>query len=280
MNGGATVDLHTHSLSSDGSLTPSELIDLAAQAGIGVLALTDHDTVAGLDEAQRAAGRVGLRLVPGVEISAMWHFQTVHVLGLWIDPASTRLLGALERQAERRRIRMRKMCASLSKAGLPGDDLLAAVEANSSLPTRTHLAAALVAAGHVGKTEDAFRKYLGAGKRAHASADWPELAEVVGLIREAGGVASLAHPMRYKLSSGGRRRLLADFASAGGVALEVLSGANGVHHLQACTALAIKFGLQASVGSDFHNPQLTWNPLGRLAKLPDGIVPVWRDRNP
>jgi 3',5'-nucleoside bisphosphate phosphatase len=280
MNGTPTIDLHTHSRCSDGSLTPSELIELAVRAGIGVLALTDHDTVAGLDEAQRAADGGGLHLVPGVEISATWHFQTVHVLGLWIDPASARLRDALGRQQERRRIRMRKMCASLSKAGLPGDALLATVEANSSLPTRTHLAAALVAAGHVGKTEDAFRKYLGAGKRAHAAADWPELAEVVGLIREAGGIASLAHPMRYPLSSGGRRRLLTDFAAAGGGALEVLTGANGVQHLQACAALAVKFGLRASVGSDFHNPQLTWNPLGRLAKLPDGIVPVWRDRNP
>lgn len=280
MNLGATVDLHTHSLRSDGSLTPSELIELAAQAGIGLLALTDHDTVDGLDEAQRAADGIGMRLVPGVEISAAWHFQTVHVLGLWIDPASVRLRDALDRQAERRRVRMRKMCASLSKAGLPGDALLAAVQAASSLPTRTHLAAALVAAGHVDKTDDAFRKYLGAGKRAHAAADWPELADVVGLIREAGGIASLAHPMRYPLSSGGRRRLLTDFAAAGGGALEVLTGANGAQHLQACAALAVKFGLRASVGSDFHNPQLTWNPLGRLAKLPDGIVPVWRDRNP
>jgi 3',5'-nucleoside bisphosphate phosphatase len=277
---GATVDLHTHSVRSDGSLTPSELVELAAQAGIGVLALTDHDTVAGLDEALLAAGRAGLRLVPGVEISASWHFQTVHVLGLWIDPASPRLRDALDAQAERRRIRMRKMCASLSKAGLPGDALLATVEANSSLPTRTHLAAALVAAGHVGKSDDAFRKYLGAGKRAHVATDWPALAQVVGLIRDTGGIASLAHPMRYPLSSGGRRRLLADFAAAGGGALEVLTGSNGVQHLQACAELAVKFGLRASVGSDFHNPQLTWNPLGRLAKLPDGIVPVWRDRNP
>ena len=276
MNSVATVDLHTHSLRSDGALTPAELIELAVQAGVCVLALTDHDTVAGLDEAQRAADRTGLRLVPGVEISAAWHFQTVHVLGLWIDPASARLRDALGRQQERRRIRMRKMCASLSKAGLPGDSLLATVEANSTLPTRTHLAAALVAAGHVGKTEDAFRKYLGAGKRAHAPADWPDLAQVVGLIREAGGIASLAHPMRYSLSSGGRRRLLADFAAAGGGALEVLTGANGVQHLHACAALAVKFGLRASVGSDFHNPQLTWNPLGRLAKLPDCVVPVWR----
>ena len=280
MSAGPAVDLHTHSLCSDGLLTPSALVELAALAGIGVLALTDHDTVAGLDEAQRAAKSAGVRLVPGVEISASWHFQTVHVLGLWIDPTSPRLRFALGRQADRRRVRMRKMCASLSKAGLPGDALLAMVEENSTLPTRTHLAAALVAAGHVGGTDEAFRKYLGAGKRAHVGADWPALGEVVGFIRESGGIASLAHPMRYALSSGGRRRLLADFTAAGGGALEVLTGANGIHHLQACAALAANSGLQASVGSDFHNPQLTWNPLGRLAKLPDGIVPVWRDRNP
>lgn len=279
MSSAACVDLHTHSLCSDGSLTPSLLVERAAQAGVDLLALTDHDTVEGLEEAHTAAGSAGLKLVPGVEISATWRFQTVHVLGLWIDPAAPCLRSALASQADLRRIRMRKMCASLGKAGLPGEELLASVEANARLPTRTHLAAALLAGGHVNRIDEAFRKYLGAGKRAHVAAGWPALAEVVDWIRSAGGVASLAHPMRYPLSSGGRRRLLADFAQAGGAAIEVLSGANGVQHLEACAALAAKFGLQASVGSDFHDPQLTWNPLGRLAKLPDGIVPVWRDRN-
>jgi 3',5'-nucleoside bisphosphate phosphatase len=279
VSGSVDVDLHTHSNCSDGSLTPAELVERAAAAGIRMLALTDHDTISGLEEAQHAADRAGLKLVPGVEISASWRFQAVHVLGLWIDPASAQLNSALGTQAERRRVRMRKICAALSKMGLPGDALLAAVEASPGLPTRSHLANALVAGGHVSRVDHAFRKYLGPGKPAHTAADWPPLPEVVAWIRDAGGIASLAHPARYALSSGGRKRLLADFAAAGGGALEVITGANGAQHAQTCASLALQFGLRGSIGSDFHNPQLTWNPLGRLAKLPDGIDPVWRDRN-
>jgi predicted metal-dependent phosphoesterase TrpH len=270
------VDLHAHSNCSDGSLTPAELVQRAAAAGVAMLALTDHDTVAGLDAAQNAGGLAGVRIVPGVEISASWRSQFIHVLGLWIDPASARLRSALCLQAERRRVRMRTICAALSDLGLPGAALLAAVEAHPGLPTRSHLAAALVAGGHVSRTDHAFRKYLGAGCAAHVAAEWPALAEAVAWIRDAGGIASLAHPARYALSAGGRRQLLADFVAAGGGALEVVTGGNGAQHSEACAMLAMKFGLLGSVGSDFHDPRLTWNPLGRLAKLPDCVVPVWR----
>jgi hypothetical protein len=280
VTGTGSIDLHTHSTCSDGSLSPAELIERAAAAGVDVLALTDHDTTAGLAEAGAAANRVGLTLVPGVEFSAAWRFQSIHILGLWIDPSSRKLRDALDAQAERRRARMHKICASLTKAGLPGETLLAAVEANPGVPTRSHLAAALVAGGHVHRAQDAFRKYLGRGKRAHVAADWPTVEETVATIREAGGVASLAHPARYALSSGARRKLVADFSAAGGSALEIVTGANGAQHGHANAALAMRFGLRASLGSDFHHPQLPWNPLGRLAKLPDGIDPVWRDRIP
>jgi len=276
VNGGLNIDLHTHSTCSDGSLSPTDLVARAAAAGVEVLALTDHDTVAGLEEAEQSAGVHGLRLVPGVEISASWRAQAIHVLGLWIDPASEELRGALGAQADRRRVRMRKMCARLEKLGLPGPALLAAVEAQPGLPTRAHLANALVAGGHVDRADQAFRKYLGAGKSANVAADWPELAAVVGWIRAAGGVATLAHPARYALSGGARRQMLADFVSAGGAALEVVTGGNGAQHVEGLAALAVKHGLMGSVGSDFHDPQLTWNPLGRSLKLPDCVTPVWR----
>ncbi len=270
------IDLHTHSNRSDGSLTPTELVTRAAAAGIEVLALTDHDTVAGLAEAQRCAAGHGMSLVPGVEISASWRAQAIHVLGLWIDPAAAPLLDALDSQAERRRDRMRTMCARLGKLGLPGAELLAVVEAHPGLPTRTHLADAMVAGGHVKRTDEAFRKYLGAGKRANVAAEWPPLDKVVGWIRAAGGVAALAHPARYTLSPGARRQLLADFVAAGGAALEVVTGGNGAQHVEAVATLAVKYGLMGSVGSDFHNPEHTWNPLGRSLKLPDCVTPVWR----
>ncbi len=273
---GPLIDLHTHSNRSDGALTPAELIGLAATAGIDVLALTDHDTVAGLEEAERSAGLLGLSLVPGVEISAAWRAQSIHVLGLWIDPASPDLCRMLDTQEQRRRARMRGICARLDKLGLPGNELLAAVEASPGIPTRMHLAQALVAGGHVERADQAFRKYLGAGKSAHVAADWPPLDVVVGWILAAGGVAALAHPARYSLSAGARRKLLADFAAAGGAALEVVTGANGAQHVEAVAVLAVKYGLMGSVGSDFHSPQLPWNSLGRSLKLPASVAPVWR----
>ena len=276
MNGGLNIDLHTHSNCSDGALTPAELVARAAAAGVEVLALTEHDTVAGLEDADHSAGVHGLRLVPGVEISASWRAQAIHVLGLWIDPASAELRGVLEMQAERRRARMRKICARLEKLGLPGPLLLAAVEAHPGLPTRAHLANAMVAGGHVSRADEAFRKYLGAGKPANVAAEWPALDVVVGWIRAAGGVAALAHPARYALSAGARRQMLGDFVAAGGGALEVVTGANGAQHVEGVAALAVKYGLMGSVGSDFHDPQLTWNPLGRSLKLPDCVTPVWR----
>jgi predicted metal-dependent phosphoesterase TrpH len=272
------IDLHTHSNRSDGSLTPGELVQRASASGLHVLALTDHDTIAGLDEARGAAAEAGIRLVPGVEISASWRGQAIHVLGLWIDPAARQLRARLDSQAERRRARMRAICARLAKLGLPGAELLAAVEAAPGLPTRAHLAEAMRAAGHVDRTDDAFRRYLGRGKAAHLAAGWPALGEVVGWICEAGGVASLAHPARYALSAGARRQLLADFVAAGGGALEVVTGGNGAQHVEASAVLAVKFGLLGSIGSDFHNPQQIWNPLGRSLKLPDCVVPVWRER--
>jgi predicted metal-dependent phosphoesterase TrpH len=270
------IDLHTHSNCSDGALTPAQLVARAAAAGVDVLALTDHDTVAGLEQADHSAAGLGLRLVPGVEISASWRAQSIHVLGLWIDPASPQLREELQTQAERRRERMRSICQRLTKGGLPGTELLAAVQAQPGLPTRAHLANAMVAGGHVGRADEAFRKYLGAGKPANVAAAWPALDVVVSWIRAAGGVAALAHPARYSLSAGARRGLLTDFAAAGGAALEVVSGGNGAQHVEAVAAMAVKHGLMGSVGSDFHDPQLTWNPLGRSLKLPDYVTPVWR----
>ena len=270
------IDLHTHSTCSDGALTPAALVARAAAAGIEVLALTDHDTVAGLEQAGHSASGLGLCLVPGVEISASWRAQAIHVLGLWIDPASAQLCEVLATQGERRRARMRKMCGRLTKLGLPGAALLAEVEALPGLPTRAHLANALVAGGHVNRTDEAFRKYLGSGKSANVAAEWPALEVVVGWIRDAGGVAALAHPARYSRSAGARRALMTAFVAAGGAALEVVSGGNGAGHAEAISALAVKYGLMGSVGSDFHDPQLTWNPLGRSLKLPDSVTPVWR----
>jgi len=172
---------------------------------------------------------LGVTLVPGVEFSAVWRHQSIHILGLWIDPASRTLRDALNAQADRRRARMRKLCAGLTKAGLPGDELLSAVEANPGLPTRSHLAAALVAGGHVHRVEDAFRKYLGHGKRAHVCRRLAPIEEAVPqYARQAASPPSLtppatpcprgSPPARGRLRGGGRS------------ALEIVSGANGAQH--------------------------------------------------
>ena len=271
------IDLHTHSDWSDGALTTAQLITRAKLAGVDRMALTDHDTIDGLESAQIAADAMGVALICGVEISALWRAQTIHVLGLWIDPDSRQLRTNLASQTVRRRERMRQMCERLTKQGLPGPDLLRAVESQPGVPTRTHLAAALVAGGHVKTPADAFRRYLAQGKSAYRSAQWPPLTEILHWIRAAGGKASLAHPMRYRVSSGARRQLVTDFLQGGGAALEVVSGSNASDHIETCAELAVKFNLAGSVGSDFHDPKLPWNPLGRLAKLPARVKPVWGD---
>ncbi len=276
MSSPLNIDLHTHSNCSDGALTPAELVAHAAAAGVQFLALTDHDSTEGLEAARTAAHEFRVGLVPGVEISSSWRAQAIHVLGLWIDPASATLRALLRSQAELRRARIRSICARLDKARLPGEALLAAVQAQPGIPTRSHLAVAMVAAGHVARIDEAFRKYLNKGKPGHVPIAWPALAEVIGAILAAGGVAVLAHPGRYALSGGARQRLITDFTAAGGGALEIISGGNGAQHVEASTVLALKYGLAGSVGSDFHSPQYAWNPLGRSRKLPDCITPVWR----
>jgi 3',5'-nucleoside bisphosphate phosphatase len=274
------IDLHTHSNCSDGVLTPEELVSSAAAAGIEVLALTDHDSVAGVAAAQQKAAALQIGLVPGVEISTSWRSQSIHILGLWIDPASSALREHLQGQASLRRDRMRAICERLKKLRLPGDALLAAVEAQPGIPTRSHLAQAMLASGVIARLDEAFRKYLAKGKPGHVSVEWPGVEAGVEWIRAAGGVAVLAHPSRYALSGGARQRLIEHFKAAGGAGLEVVSGGNGAHHREGCAALAKKYDLQGSVGSDFHSPLFAWNPLGRSLKLPDFITPVWHGRLP
>ena len=156
--------------------------------------------------------------------------------------------------------------------------MLAATCAHAGLPTRSHLAAALVAGGHARTPDDAFRRYLRRGKAAQLASEWPELRDAVAWIVAAGGIATLAHPARYRLSAGGRRQLFTEFVTSGGKAIEVVAGANAVQNIEPAARWAVTHGLAGSAGSDFHDPQLSWNPLGRLAKLPGSVTPVWRDR--
>lgn len=269
------VDLHLHSSASDGVLAPSALVAHVAGCGVRLMALTDHDTVAGLEEADVAAHARGIVLVAGVELSVDWRGRTLHVLGLAIDPRAAMLTRGLRRLQELRVLRAERIASGLDSAGAPGREALAMVRTAGRLPTRMHFARALVELGAAPDVAAAFDRWLGRGRPGHVATEWPSLAEATGWVGAAGGAAVIAHPMRYPLSAGARRELCAEFAASGGRAIEVVTGGGGIRDRDQAVSLAVRSGLGGSVGSDFHDPAIPWNPPGRLAKLPGSVRPVW-----
>jgi predicted metal-dependent phosphoesterase TrpH len=273
----SAVDLHLHSTASDGVLDPAALVAHVASCGVKLMALTDHDTVAGVAAAADAAHRCGVAFVAGVEISAGWNGKPIHVLGLAIEPDAPRLAEGLAWQRERREARAAAIAARLDAAGAPGSAALAAIRGRGDLPTRTHFARMLIELGAAAGMQVAFERWLGRGKPGCVAGDWPGLAEATGWILAAGGKAVIAHPMRYPLSAGARREMCAEFAAAGGRGVEVMTGGGSPRDREQATSLAVRCGLEGSVGSDFHDPAVPWNPPGRLAKLPGSVRPVWLD---
>ncbi|WP_339750092.1 PHP domain-containing protein [uncultured Marinobacter sp.] len=269
------IDLHCHSTASDGALSPSALLERAAERGVSHLALTDHDTIAGFAEAWDAAGKHGVTLIPGVELSCLWKSLTIHVVGLDFDPDNAGFQSALAQQNENRRARARMIAERLSKLGI--DDLLeqATAAAGGDVPGRPHFAAVLTGEGVVRNPAQAFKRYLGNGKAGDVKAYWPELPEVVRWINEAGGIAVLAHPRKYQLTATKLRALTADFRRAEGQAIEVSTSGQSSGDLGFLAALCRREGLLASQGSDFHFPGAPWCELGRITKMPDGLEPVW-----
>jgi predicted metal-dependent phosphoesterase TrpH len=267
------IDLHTHSNCSDGVLAPAALVALAAQRQVGLLALTDHDTAAGCDEARAACQTHGIRFVPGVELSCQWRGREIHIIGLDLDSAHAPFVAHCAAVLALRRERIGAMAERLSRAGLPGDELAAEALA-AAAPTRAHLARGLCSRGLAASVQAAFDRWLKRGQPGYVAACWPALASAVHCIVAAGGAAVLAHPHRYPLSNGVLRELLADFKAAGGVALEVSLAGMGPADADRLASLARRFDLAGSIGSDFHEPGLPWRPLGRFAKLPDRITPI------
>lgn len=272
-----SYDLHSHTLHSDGTLTPVELVQRAVEKGVNVLALTDHDVTDGLAEAQLAAEAAGLRLIPGVEISASWDGLTIHVVGLDIDAQNTVLAQGLAGLRQQRDTRALEIAAGLEKAGIPGIYDGARALAKGKILSRTHFARHLVTAGHAADVGKAFRKYLRKGKPGHVSSEWRPLSEAVQWIRAAGGLAVIAHPERYPLGQGKMRRLLTEFKEYGGAGVEVVSSSHTPAGIDRFARYACEFELLASRGSDFHGPEYTWVELGRLPQLPSHCVPVWHD---
>jgi predicted metal-dependent phosphoesterase TrpH len=277
MNPRSPVDLHMHSSASDGTLDPATLVAHVAGCGVRLMALTDHDTVAGIPAAAAAARAHHIGFVAGVELSACWRGRSIHVLGLALDPDHPTLARGLARQQSARALRAERIAARLEAAGAPGCAALTAIRAEGSLPTRTHFARALVSLGAATDAGAAFERWLGRGRPGHVASEWPELAEAAAWIAAAGGKAVIAHPMRYTLSAGARREMCAEFAAAGGRGVEVVTGGGGTRDREQAISLAVRSGLEGSVGSDFHDPAVPWNPPGRLAKLPGSVHPVWSD---
>ena len=268
-------DLHCHSTASDGTLPPAEVVTRAHQHGVTVLALTDHDTVAGLEEARQAADKLGLRLINGIEISALYQHQCLHILGLNIDPENPVLLDGIHQQQSIRAERAQKIADKLEKKQVPGAFAAVSKVAGNGEITRTHFADFLLENGYVSTQQEAFDRYLGKGQPAYVPTVWAELVEVVGWIRQAGGVAVVAHPFRYNLSYKWLNRMLPVFKEAGGQGIEVVNGRSSEDEIRLSRRCAENHQLYASIGSDFHHPEHQWIELGRLADFPKDLPAVW-----
>ncbi len=268
-------DLHCHSTASDGTLAPAAVVRRAATRGVDVLALTDHDATAGLTEAAAEARRTGVRFVPGIELSVTWSHQTVHIVGLGIDPADADLAAGTARLRDFRDWRAAEIARRLAKHGIPGALEGARRFCKGAILSRTHFARFLVAQGQAKDVRQVFRRFLVKGKPGHVPGQWASLEEAVGWIRGAGGLAVIAHPARYRFSATRLRQLLGTFRELGGAGLEVVSGSHSHDDNLRMAHLARQFGLLASAGSDFHGPENAWYELGRLPALPEGCRPLW-----
>ncbi|MDD2685828.1 MAG: PHP domain-containing protein [Gallionella sp.] len=273
-------DLHCHSNVSDGTLTPTQLVARAAERGVKVLALTDHDDVDGLDEARTAAVSHGMTFINGVEVSVTWRTHTLHIVGLGIDPHHPALVEGLKSVRSGRGARAGKMADELAKAGIGG--VLAGAYKYTDNPNmigRTHFARYLVEAGHCKDVKSVFNRYLAKGKPGYVPHEWATLADAVSWIRGSGGVVVLAHPGRYmcgKHSMGKKtmHELLAEFVGAGGQAVEVVTGSHTPEQYAEFARYAKEFNLLCSCGSDFHGPNESYRDMGRLPDLPLGCRSV------
>ncbi|MCU7939465.1 MAG: PHP domain-containing protein [gamma proteobacterium symbiont of Bathyaustriella thionipta] len=269
------IDLHTHSTASDGRLTPAELVALAAQAGVDVLALTDHDGIGGLDEARQCALDAGIQFINGIELSVTWNKRTVHIVGLNFDCDHAPLQAGIQRLQDFREVRAREIASKLDSAGIKGAYDGAKRFSGGKMLGRMHFANFLVDAGYAKNVRSVFKKYLVNNKPGHVTGDWATLEEAVSWITQAGGVAVIAHPARYKLTRTKLRKLIKGFIAAGGQAMEVVSGSHCVNEVKTMACHANDFDLYASSGSDFHDPDFPWIKLGQLPDLPEKCRPVW-----
>ncbi|MGR8979116.1 MAG: PHP domain-containing protein [Gammaproteobacteria bacterium] len=268
-------DFHCHSTASDGALSPSALVQRAHQQGVNVLALTDHDTTAGLAEANVSAVAAGIKFIPGIELSTTWQGKCLHIVGLNIDPNYPPLAEATRNLQKIRLERAEKIAYKLEKKHIAGAFQAVQKAAGNGMITRTHFSDFLLSQGHVHSQQEAFDRYLAKGKPAYVQTHWTELSLAVNWIAESGGIAVLAHPLRYNLSAAWMKRLLGAFKEIGGHAIEVITGRITAEEISLAAKYARCYDLAGSIGSDFHTPDNPWIELGRLEPLPKEIKPVW-----
>ena len=270
------ADLHCHSTLSDGTLTPEALAIRAKTNGVQLWALTDHDEISGQLRAAAAARAVGLNYLTGVEISVSFLHQTIHIVGLGFDAENLALKIGLQQTRGGRGQRAKQMADDLAKVGITGAyEGALKFAGNHALISRTHFARFLVERGVCRDTNEVFRKYLTPGKPGFVEHHWASLKNAVQWITQAGGMAVIAHPARYKLSSTEEFALFTEFKGHGGQGVEVVTGSHSPAEYISYADTAREFGLAASRGSDFHSPDESRTEIGALPDLPGDLTPVW-----
>jgi len=272
------VDLHSHSLISDGTLGPLALAARAKANGVDLWALTDHDELAGIEPARRAAVDLGLNYIAGVEISITWGGHTVHIVGLHIDEKNKQLAQGLETTRSGRKGRALEMAAQLEKIGLPNAfEGALKFAGNPDLIGRTHFARYLIETGRCANVSEVFKNYLVEGKPGFVPHQWATLVQAIAWIRGAGGTAVVAHPGRYKFGMIAFEEFFNNFKDLGGEAIEVVTGSHTVEQYATYAKVAQRYGFKVSRGSDFHCPLESRVDLGTLPSCPPGLMPVWQD---
>lgn len=273
----ANFDFHCHSIVSDGLLPPEVVARRAAENGVDLWALTDHDDIGGLATARKTAEEVGMSFVNGVEISIEWRGTPIHIVGLGFDAANAALTSGLDELRIGRIERAKRMGDALAAIGIPGvyEGALCFVT-NPSLISRAHFGRYMVSIGIAKDMSGVFQHYLTPGKPGYVDHRWATLEEAVNWITGAGGAAVVAHPGRYKMSGAEMRRFLDDFKDVGGQGIEVTCGSHSPDHVMHFARLARHYEFHASRGSDFHGPEESYVDLGKLPQLPEDLKPVWR----
>lgn len=272
------IDLHCHSNWSDGVLSPAELVKCAQENGAQLLALTDHDCLDGLAEANQAALACDLPFLNGVEISVTWEKTcTLHIIGLAIDVTNQQLNQGLAMVRSGRLKRLKKMHEALLSAGIEGVYEGALCHAtNKPLVGRMHVARYLVQLGLFDTPQSVFRHYLVPGKIGYVPHHWASLKDAITWIRDAKGIPVLAHPARYNLDEARMIKLLEEFERLGGIAIEVGSARHSDAEIMRYANWAKRFKLEVSAGSDFHAPYKNGSEIGLSPQLPQDCQVVWQ----